>query len=106
MNSLDIIACHMVGDYILQTDEEGRFKRTNPKLRRKHVAKYVLAFFPLLILNKVPPRKIILFTLLNFLAHYAADSYKYPPNPLGFPRSIMIDQSIHALTLALLKRIL
>ncbi len=95
MNSLEIIASHMIGDYVFQTNEEGRFKRINPKLRRKHVAKYVLAFFPLLLLNKVSSKKIVMFTLLNFLIHYAADSYKYSPNPPGFPRSIY-DRSVHS----------
>ena len=105
MKSIDLIAAHMVGDYIFQTPEEGMNKRYDAKLRTKHVAKYVHAFVPFLIANRVSPRKIVLFTILNFISHFAADSYKYPPNPPGFPRSILIDQSIHAVELSILRRI-
>ena len=50
------VVCHLVGDYLLQTDWEARNKRgglgSDPEARRallSHIASYTLAFVPALI---------------------------------------------------------
>lgn len=110
MKSLDLLACHMVGDYITQTGHMAANKLSDPKVRAQHVTVYVLGFVPALVpallLQKVSFWRKLAFLVSLWLSHFVTDSRRWASGEEWPPKPILVDQSIHLATLAILHRIL
>lgn len=106
MKEFDILAAHMVGDYILQTNEEAVGKTTSPSLLAKHVAKYCI---PHAVVGLVHGRSIgrsIAYTLSVGITHAFIDHRRWASGEEWPPKPILVDQAIHAVQLSIIGRIL
>lgn len=105
MNSLLLLAGHMLGDYILQTDHMATFKLKSAWVRAYHVSVYCLCFLPLMPLaGLTDPGRLLLFLILLWATHFATDCRRWASADKWPPKPILIDQSIHIVTLALMGR--
>lgn len=77
MKSIDLLAAHLVGDYILQTNDEAMNKINDKRKLFKHVTKYTLAFAPATLLSKGSIRQKTLFLLATFIIHAAIDHRRW-----------------------------
>lgn len=99
---LDLLACHMVGDYIFQTSDMAAKKLTEWPTRLLHVLAYNLPFMVLCLLTGATGPKVGLFLLLNVVIHFIVDSRRWASGKDWAPKPILVDQSIHLVTLAAL----
>ncbi len=106
MKSIDLLAAHMIGDYILQTNEEAVNKFTDFNQLFSHCIKYTMAFIPFLIVDKSSMDRKMLFGYLMLATHLLTDRRRWASGEEWPPKPILVDQAIHAATLALLNRIL
>jgi hypothetical protein len=106
MKSLDLIASHLVGDYVLQTNEEAVKKFTERDKLTSHVLKYTLAFVPCVLGSKVGRKRKVSFLALLALSHYLTDRKRWASGSEWPPKPILVDQTIHAVTLSILGRLL
>lgn len=102
MISLCLIASHMVGDYIAQNDWMAANKLKDWRVRVVHVAAYSACFLPVLAAYAPSPAAAGLFLALNFIAHFVTDSRRWASGDKWPPKPILVDQSIHMATLAIL----
>jgi Protein of unknown function (DUF3307) len=120
------VVCHLVGDYLLQTDWQARNKRGGlalgapPAARRAlftHVSTYTLAFLPLLLLSDIDLDWEVLWVLpVIFIPHLIQDDGRLlhaymqrvkrldPKENLAV--SIAVDQTFHLLALVVLALVL
>lgn len=103
MPGLDLLALHLLGDFILQTDTMARHKLTNGWIRAAHVFLYTMSFF--LWGGWHYGGDGLLFAACVGVTHFAIDSYRFAANHPWPPKSILIDQSLHVISLALLARL-
>lgn len=96
----------MLGDYITQTGYMAANKLTDPRVRAAHVSIYVLGFVLPVMLQKVSFSRKTAFILSLWLSHYITDSKRWASGEEWPPKPILVDQTIHALSLALLKRLI
>jgi hypothetical protein len=106
MRSIDLVACHLIGDYVLQTDEMAKKKLADVRVRAVHVAWYHVPFLAVGIITKANPARLAAFLALSAAAHFATDSKRWLPNDEWPPGTIINDQALHAAQLAVLGRIL
>lgn len=106
MLGLDLIAAHMVGDYILQTDYMARNKLTNWRVRCLHVTVYCLPFVLVAWLHTTRLDTVAAFIWGVWLTHFLTDSRRWASGDKWPPKPILVDQAIHLATLAVLTRIL
>ena len=106
MYGLDFIAAHMVGDYLLQTDAMARRKLYEWKIRMIHVSLYVLPFIFLTFTYRIDPGQQVTFLVLLWVTHFATDSRQWAHKAPWPPKAILVDQTIHLVTLAVLARLL
>jgi Protein of unknown function (DUF3307) len=111
------VVCHLVGDYLLQTDWQAANKRGglggDPVRRRAllfHIATYTLAFVPALIwlLDDIGAQVIAVVALISLphlvqddgrlLEHYIA-IVKGEPATRNVAVTAVVDQSFHIVTL-------
>lgn len=103
MSSLLLLAGHMLGDYILQTDHMAAFKLKSARVRALHVSVYCLGFLLLVPLaGLTDPGRLALFLVLLWATHFATDCRRWASADKWPPKPILVDQSIHIVTLALL----
>ena len=100
---VSLIACHYIGDFILQTDSMAVNKSTSNFWLTKHVFTYIipfLIFYALIIPN---PNMFLLVIVMNLLLHWITDyttsriaSYFHKQEKRGlFFKTIGFDQLIH-----------
>jgi len=106
MKGLDILAAHMVGDYILQTNEEAVGKTDSLVLLAKHVGKYTLAHAVVGVVHGRSLRRGIVYTLSVGAVHAITDSRRWASGREWPPKPILVDQALHAVQLAALGRLL
>jgi hypothetical protein len=105
MRSLDLIAAHLVGDYILQDDEMARRKLTDARARAHHVTRYCLPFLVAGVVSRVNPGRLAVFLALVWVTHFVTDSKRWLPNEDWAPGTIINDQALHIAQLTILNRI-
>lgn len=98
MESLVIIALHLLGDFVLQTDFMAQYKRKVVTVRIAHVNVYTIPF--ILWATYRYGWNGSLFCLSVWITHFAIDSYVFAENHPWPPKSFVIDQSLHILSLA------
>lgn len=101
---IDLLAAHMVGDFILQTDYEARYKLDNWRVRMQHVSKYCLPFGFALLDTPLPRAAAFLMGL--WISHFVVDSRRWVSGEKWAPKPILVDQTLHLASLACLTRIL
>lgn len=101
--ALDLLALHMLGDYILQNEWMAASKLTKVSVRLIHVNVYA---FPFLIWAAYfYGLQGVWFYLCVWVTHFAIDSHRFAANHPWPPKSILIDQSLHIISLAVLARL-
>ena len=100
---LDVLALHMLGDYILQNEWMAQHKLSDFRVRFVHVAVYGASFmlWRWYFFGELGGR----FSLAVMATHFVIDSYRFAENHPYPPKSILIDQSLHIITLAILVRL-
>lgn len=105
MTGLELIAAHMLGDYITQTDYMAAHKLTNAKVRALHVTVYTLGFVPFLLWAGVAPVVAGMFLGAVWITHFITDCRRWASGKGWAPKPILVDQAIHLITLAILARL-
>lgn len=77
MIALYLIAAHMIGDYVLQTRWQARWKATDYRYRFRHVVAYCLPFFPIAFVFGRNSFDTWLFMTLLALLHNLTDSRRF-----------------------------
>lgn len=103
---LDLIAAHMVGDYITQTPHMAANKLNDARVRAKHVSAYTAGFVPAALASRVSWWRKGLFVALVWLTHFITDSKRWIENDEWPPGTILADQALHAVQLAILQRLI
>lgn len=103
MDPLTLLAAHMVGDYVLQTDQQARTKLADWRPRAVHVSTYTLAFLPAVWGR--PWDVVLTFLALVWVTHFITDSRRWASGKEWAPKPILVDQAIHLATLAVLARV-
>lgn len=102
MIALLLLAAHMVGDYILQTDWMAANKLHDWRARLAHVFVYTSAFSPVGVYARLFPGELLAFLAAVFVTHFVTDSRRWASGAKWPPKPILVDQSIHVATLAAL----
>jgi hypothetical protein len=100
--ALPILAAHMVGDYLTQTDWMAENKLKSWKALTLHVAVYTTCFIPVVLLARLAVEPACLFLGLIFVTHWITDSRRWASGDKWPPKPILVDQTIHITTLAIL----
>lgn len=104
MIALELLAAHMVGDFILQTNWMAVNKTKNLTALFIHCALYTICFFPVIVgRDKMDG---LIFLLLIFVTHMAVDHARWASDKDWPPKPILVDQTIHIVILAFLGRML
>lgn len=106
MLALDLLAAHMIGDFILQSHTIATQKLTSIWARIEHVALYSLSFIIIASIHAPSQRNYVLFISLLALSHFIIDSRRWASGEHWPPKPILVDQALHLTTLALLARLL
>ena len=99
---LALLAAHLVGDYIFQTDAIAARKLTDARVRAWHCLTYCAAFVPFLLLYAVPLSHAAPFLLWLYATHFVTDSRRWASGDKWAPKPILVDQALHAVALAVL----
>lgn len=105
MRGLDLLAAHLVGDYILQSDHMAVNKLTDARVRAEHVTAYHVPFLVAGIATGVNTKRLAAFLALSWAAHFVTDSRRWLPNDEWPPGTILNDQALHAVQLTILNRV-
>jgi len=106
MMQLRLLASHMVGDYVFQTNEQAIRKTEDVGQLLAHVATYTAAFIPTTLSSSASGRRRLLFLVSTFCVHLAIDHRRWASGAEWGPKPIMVDQSLHAIQLAILGELL
>lgn len=99
--ALFVLASHVGGDFLTQNDQEARTKFSSVAVRALHVTKYTLWFF--WVLWFLPLVGAAGLLLLIWVTHFITDTRRWVPENHPWPaKAIVVDQSIHLVTLAVL----
>jgi hypothetical protein len=102
MIALALLAAHMIGDYITQTGWMAANKLNNWRARAIHVSVYTAGFIPVALLTKLTWSMVLLFVALVWATHFITDCRRWASGDQWPPKPILVDQSIHIATLAIL----
>ena len=125
MLSLWLLALHMLGDYVLQNDWMAANKFKSAYVRTVHVGCYCAPFAifaymvaPLTVRHHLVVRSewafswnttshdnAWLFSGLLFITHWITDCRRWASGEKWCAKPIMVDQTIHILTLAILAQL-
>jgi hypothetical protein len=106
MLGLDLLAAHLLGDFVLQTEDMARRKPGDWRVRALHVSVYCTPFLLLAWLYGPALTRSALFLVLLWVTHFLTDSRRWAANAAWPHKSMMVDQTIHVATLAVLARLL
>lgn len=102
MIGLWLLAAHMVGDFITQNQWMADNKLRCPRVRAFHVTVYTLGFVPVVIFATSDWRRAVGFLLFLWAAHFVTDSRRWASGEKWPAKPLMVDQTIHIVTLAVL----
>lgn len=105
MRSLDLLACHLIGDFCLISHERTQKKLTDPYVRADHVTRYCLPFLVAGVASRVNPVRLAAFLALVWITHFVTDSKRWLPNEDWPPGTIINDQALHIVQLTVLNRV-
>ena len=97
---LTIIACHMVGDYLTQTDWMAARKFADWRPRLAHVAVYTAGFAVVPLQAHLSLDRAAAFLLAVAVPHFIVDCRRWASAEVWPFKPVMVDQSLHAICLA------
>lgn len=97
---LTIIACHMVGEYVTQTDWMAARKLSDWRARLAHVAAYTAGFAFVPWQAHLPLARAAAFLLAIGIPHFCVDCRRWASGDVWPPKPILVDQAIHMAFLA------
>jgi hypothetical protein len=97
---LTIIACHMVGEYVTQTNWMAANKLQHWRPRLVHVLVYTAGFAFVPWQAHLPLERAVLFLLAIGIPHFVVDCRRWASGEVWPPKPIMVDQAIHVAFLA------
>lgn len=100
MLGLYLIASHMAGDFLFQSEYMAAHKLHDRYVRFMHVSVYCACFLPVALIYggwKAP-----WFLIMLGITHYLIDSKRWRTSNPWRPMPILHDQSLHAVQLAAL----
>jgi hypothetical protein len=103
---LDLLAAHLAGDFVMQTEDMAQRKLTDWRVRALHVSVYCVPFLMLAWLYGPGVTRSALFFVLLWVTHFLIDIRRWAADAAWPHKSVMVDQSIHVATLAVLARLL
>ena len=106
MLSIWLIALHMLGDYILQTNWMAANKFKSASVRSVHVFCYTVPFAVFAGIVAPTAIKAMAFTLGVFVLHWITDCRRWASDKPWCAKPIMVDQTLHMLQLAALSTLL
>jgi hypothetical protein len=98
---LTILACHMVGEYVTQTDWMAARKLLDWRPRLAHVALYTAGFVAVAAQAHMGLPRAAAFLLAVGGPHFVVDCRRWASGATWPPKPILVDQSIHAVCLAI-----
>lgn len=98
MTALIVLALHMLGDFVTQTDDMAKLKFLDWKVRTVHVFLYTGPFYVLGINAGWP----LWVPFAIFAAHWITDCRRWASGDKWPPKPIMVDQTLHILQLAII----
>lgn len=101
--ALELLALHLLGDFVLQNEWMARNKLTSIHARLVHVAAYGCPFLFWGLFSH--GQAGVSFASAVMVTHFLVDSRRFAANHPWPPKSILIDQSLHVISLALLARL-
>lgn len=106
MITLDILASHLFGEFMLQTDFMAKHWSTGERMPFRqtflHTLVYTVCFLPFVLFYGIH----WLVLLWIFVTHFAVDMVDWSsPHGDWLPRSMMLDQTMHIASLAALMHI-
>ena len=102
MMPLLLLGAHLVGDFVTQTRRMAAQKLTDWRVRASHVTAYTAGFAVVLLLAPLNWAPYAGLLAAIWVTHFITDSRRWSPRDPWPPKQIMVDQTIHVLTLALL----
>jgi hypothetical protein len=106
MMGLDLLAAHMVGDFILQTNRMARLKYRDTSVRFVHCTIYALLMLIAAWSHAETGWGLGWFVFWIWLSHYVIDAKKWASDHEWPVKSIMVDQTLHIVVLAFAARLL
>ena len=106
MISFSLLTAHLWGDYVLQSDRMAARKLKCAGVRAAHVTVYTASFviFSLKYGRTWPVR--FRFLALVWLTHFLVDSFRFQLGSTWPFKPLLVDQTLHLTTLALLVNVL
>ena len=104
MNSLLLLAAHMLGDFVTQNDWMAANKFRSSLVRTVHVAVYTAGFVPFLMLTPIGLGRGVGFLACVFVAHWVTDCRRWASGEKWPPKPIVVDQTLHLIQLAVFGR--
>lgn len=98
MIALQILALHMMGDFVIQNDWMAKRKFTSRLVLTLHVLTYTALFAASAFLQHWP----WWVPVLVFVTHWITDSRRWASDKYWSCKPIMVDQTIHIVTLAII----
>lgn len=104
MIALMMIAAHMAGDFLFQTQWIAENKMKNPLVLWLHCYIYTLCFIPVTVYAHYHQglEYVYGFIMAIFATHMLIDWRKWASGRYWTPKPILVDQTLHAITLAFL----
>ena len=99
--TLTILAAHMAGEFIFQTDWMAARKLLDWRPRLAHVATYTVCFVPVVIQSHLPLEQAIAFLVAVGVPHFVVDCRRWASADTWPPKPIMVDQAVHVVCLAI-----
>jgi hypothetical protein len=100
--ALYLLAAHMIGDYVVQTEAMAAGKLRDRRIRARHVTAYTACFVPALLASTASPAAAAGFLAALWAGHFVTDSRRWASGAAWPPKPILVDQSLHLLQLAVL----
>ena len=97
---LTILACHMVGEYVTQTDWMAARKLSDWRARLAHVSAYTAGFAAVAVQAHLTVPRAAVFLLVIGVPHFVVDCRRWASGRVWPPKPILVDQAIHTVCLA------
>jgi hypothetical protein len=98
---LTIIACHMLGEYVTQTDWMAARKLLDWRPRLIHVATYTAGMVFVPLQAHMSLARAVAFLLAIGIPHFIVDCRRWASGEVWVAKPIMVDQAIHLVCVAI-----
>lgn len=104
--SLELLALHWIGDYLLQTDYMAAHKLSSARVRMLHVATYSIPFAVWLMIAGRPWVTVAAVTAFVAVTHYIIDGRRVTLGSRWAHKPMVLDQGFHLIILVVIQHVL